>query len=397
MVNFVRYIAFIKRFKLLKSRKKTNVLKIYTIFTVFILLMLPFYTEEAGALVPEFQIIRTVVIDAGHGGKDSGSLGSKSQEKTIALKIAKQVGEYIKTYMPDVKVIFTRDSDKFIPLYERAEIANKNNAQVFISIHCNSLPTRKNHINGTESYVMGIHNTDENLEVAKRENEVVLLEDNYKKHYDGFDPNSPEAHIILSMFQNAFMSQSILLAEKMEKQFKERAKRNSRGVKQAGFVVLKATAMPSVLVETGFLSNQDEEAYLISEKGQVYLASSIYRAFKEYRDIMENGNATKSIIFSDPDFESYSNKFNVHYRVQLASSPVKINTNTAAWKKVESLKVIKINNSYKYLSRACTNVKDGLNLQNYFRKNGFSDAFLVAFKGEEKISITKAKEFLGEK
>jgi N-acetylmuramoyl-L-alanine amidase len=378
--------------------------RILTYCALFILSLLPFEAQVETTPGPEFLKIRTVVIDAGHGGKDSGSLGSSSREKTIALNIALQVGNYIKTYMPDVKVIYTRDSDKFIPLYERADIANRNHAQVFISIHCNSLPPKKSNIKGTETYVMGLHNTDENLSVAKRENEVILLEDNYRKHYDGFDPNSPEAHIMLSMYQNAFMEQSILLAEKMEQQFKERAKRSSRGVKQAGFVVLKATAMPSVLVETGFLSNKEEEAYLNSEKGQVYLASAIYRAFREYKETMEKTAITKANDPETPKFkvekveipETKASGNLVHYRVQLASSPVKLNTSAGVWKNVKNPEVFIVDNNYKYLSEACLSIKDAIDKQNFYRKNGFPDAFVVAYKGKEKISVAKAKELLGE-
>ncbi len=392
-------------------------MKILTYIAIWILVSLPFYSEEKEGLIPEFQRIRTVIIDAGHGGKDSGSLGSKSQEKTIALKIAKQVGHYINTYMPDVKVVYTRDSDKFIPLFERAAIANKNNAQVFISIHCNSLPAKKAHINGTETYVMGLHSTDENLAVAKRENEVILLEENYKKHYDGFDPNSPEAHIMLSMYQNAHLGQSILLAEKMEVQFKERAKRSSRGVKQAGFVVLKATSMPSVLVETGFLSNKTEEEYLVSEKGQVYLASAIYRAFKDYKDLVEETPVTKDndpevpfIKKTEPEIKkpdpvikktelvvkpAEKTTEKVVYKIQLASSAVKLKTNEGSWKNVSGIEVNFVDKTYKYYGSSCGSMNEAVQNQAYYRKNGFPDAFVVAFKGTERISTAKAKELLG--
>jgi N-acetylmuramoyl-L-alanine amidase len=227
--------------------------------------------------------VSKVVIDAGHGGKDSGAKGKLYREKDITLSVALKLGQYIEQNLPDVKVIYTRKTDVFIPLFERAEIANKNQADLFISIHCNSVPGKKTYIKGTETFVMGLHTAEENLEVAKRENEVVLLEDNYKTKYGGFDPNAPESHIILSMFQNVFIDRSILFAEKIESQFKNKANRASRGVKQAGFVVLKATSMPSVLVELGFLSNPEEEIYMKSEEGQNILASAIYRAFKEYK------------------------------------------------------------------------------------------------------------------
>ena len=369
----------------------------FNTFATVILLSLPFQAqmETVSALYSKAKI-KTVIIDAGHGGKDSGSLGSVSKEKTIALKIALQVGKYINENMPDVKVIYTRTSDKFIPLFERAEIANRNQADVFISIHCNSLPSKKSNIKGTETFVMGLHSTEENLSVAKRENEVILLEDNYGKHYQGYNPNSPEAHIMLSMYRNAYLDQSILLADKMEQQFKERARRNSRGVKQAGFVVLKATAMPAVLVETGFLSNKEEEAYLNSEKGQSYLASAIYRALREYRDIVEKSPNNSNLNQRAITPKTNNNK-DVHYRILLSSSTSKLNTSTAAWKIVKGLEVVQVKNGYQYLGEQCNSYKLATERQAYYRKNGFPDAGIIALNAKERISITKAKEILGEK
>jgi N-acetylmuramoyl-L-alanine amidase len=367
------------------------------ILTIILFVILPFYAQEEGAEKgPEVAVLKTVVIDAGHGGKDSGSLGAKTQEKDIALTIALKVGEYISTYMPGVKVIYTRDSDEFVPLFERADIANKYKADVFISIHCNSVPPKKSHINGTETYVMGLHNAEENLQVAKRENEVVLLEKNYAKNYDGFDPNSPEAHIMLSMYQNAYIGQSILLAEKVESQFKDRAKRASRGVKQAGFVVLRATSMPSVLIETGFLSNTTEEAYLNSEKGQVYIASAIYRAFKEYRSVVEK------IPYDDPSQNISHNtssdpetNVGVAYRVQIASSPTKLNTKSSPWNVVTELDEVYVAGAYKYVVGNFDSMAEAAKMQSHWRGKGFNDAFIVAFHGNERISLAKAKAVLG--
>lgn len=239
--------------------------------------------------------VDVVVIDAGHGGHDSGTLGSKTKEKDVVLKIALKLGGFIKENLKDVKVIYTRDSDKFIELGERANIANRNHADVFISIHANSLPTttpdaRKQSIYGTETYVMGLHKTDENFEVSKRENSVILLEENYKEKYEGFDPDSPESYILFSLSQSANQESSLLLASKVEDQFGTRAGRRSRGVKQAGFVVLYKTSMPSILIETGFLSNTKEERDLGDNKVQDYIASAIYRAFKEYKIQIESVN-----------------------------------------------------------------------------------------------------------
>lgn len=238
--------------------------------------------------------IRTVVIDAGHGGHDSGCLGSSAKEKNIALSIALKMGDMIEEKFPDVKVIYTRKTDVFIPLHERAEIANHNKADLFICIHCNSGGKAAY---GVETYVMGLHKTEDNLNVAKRENSSILLEEDYKKQYEGFDPNSPEANIIFSLYQNQFMNQSLSFASRVQNQVDEYAGRNNRGVKQAGFLVLYRTAMPSVLVETGFLTNEQEEKFLQTDKGQTAIANCIFRAFKEYKldmDDSEDGEPASS-------------------------------------------------------------------------------------------------------
>jgi len=238
--------------------------------------------------------IKTIVIDAGHGGHDPGCLGGNTQEKHIALALAQKLANNVRQQFPSVKVILTRDDDTFIPLHERAAIANHNDADLFMSIHCNYMPGRAGTA-GTETYVMGLHTASHNLEVAKRENAVILLEDNYKKNYD-YDPNSAEGHIIFSMFQNAYLEQSILFADKIESKLKSDAGRNSRGVKQAGFVVLKETTMPSVLVEAGFLSNAQEEAFLNSEEGQQYVADALLLAFAEYKQAVEGGQADPLVL-----------------------------------------------------------------------------------------------------
>lgn len=234
----------------------------------------------------EFKI-RTVVIDAGHGGKDPGTIGKFLKEKDVVLKIALKVGEYIEQNVPDVKVIYTRKTDRFIELTERANIANKHKADLFISIHANAISNPR--IYGTETWVMGLHKSEENLAVAQRENSVILYEDNYQEQYEGFD-NSPESYIMFSLMQNAYLESSLRFADKIEKQFKHRAGRHSRGVKQAGFVVLYKTATPSVLVEAGFLSNETEEKFLGTDSGQNLIASGIYRAFKEYKSEIESIN-----------------------------------------------------------------------------------------------------------
>ena len=245
------------------------------------------FSSFSDASVRKFKV-KTLVIDAGHGGKDPGTHGKKHNERDITLAIALELGKIVNEFQPDVKVIYTRKTDVFIPLDERAAIANRNNADLFVSIHCNANNNKA--IFGTETYCMGPHTNGGNLDVAKRENSSVLLEKDYLQKYDGFNPKSPLAHIFFSNMQSAYITNSLRFASHVEQQFKERAGRHSRGVKQAGFIVIWKTAMPSALIETGYLSNAAEEKYLASEQGQVYLASAIYRAFREYKEEMEGGN-----------------------------------------------------------------------------------------------------------
>lgn len=245
--------------------------------------------------------IRTIVIDAGHGGHDAGCLGASSREKHVALGIALRLGKMIESGYPDVKVVYTRKTDVFIPLHERANIANKANADLFICIHLNS---GNKAAYGSETYVMGTHKAEDNLEVAKRENEVVQLEDDYRSKYDGFDPNSPEANIIFTLYQSQFMAQSIQFATHVQHEFTHHAGRHNRGVKQAGFLVLYKTAMPAVLIECGFLSHDQEERFLASDKGQQLMATSIYRAVKRYKSDMESG---KPAMLSESQLSSGTN------------------------------------------------------------------------------------------
>lgn len=229
-----------------------------------------------------------VVIDAGHGGKDAGTSGKLAKEKDVVLKIALKVGHYIEQNVPGVKVIYTRTDDRYLSLDERADIANRNKADLFICIHANANPNARAF--GTETYVMGLHKDENNLAVAKRENSVILLDENYHERYEGFDPNSPESYILFTLTQSAYQASSLSFAQKVEDQFRNRVGRLSRGVKQAGFVVLWRTTMPSVLIETGFLSNVLEEKFLAGEQGQSLIASGIYRAFKEYKSEVESIN-----------------------------------------------------------------------------------------------------------
>ena len=229
--------------------------------------------------------LRTLVIDAGHGGKDPGALGrGGTREKDVVLNIALELGARIREAYPGVKVIFTRKNDTFVELAERSAIANRNRAQLFISIHANAL-ARPEYF-GTETYVMGLHVSGRNLAVARRENAVIEKEANYKERYDGLDPASPLTAIMLENYQSAYLSSSLNFASKVESHFK-RAARTSHGVKQAGFIVLWQSAMPSVLVETGYLTNASEERFLRSAAGQEKLAVAIFNAFEQYKKEVE--------------------------------------------------------------------------------------------------------------
>jgi len=241
--------------------------------------------SSTGERAPEFRLKR-IIIDAGHGGKDPGTIGAVSREKDIALKIALQVGKYIEENLKGVEVIYTRKTDVFIELKERANIANRNKADLFISIHCNA--TGNKGVSGTETFVMGNKNFESNFDIVKRENAVILLEDDFEENYEGFDPKSPESYMMFNLMQKAYFSNSLSIAQKIEDDFTTRVNRKSRGVKQAPFYVLWTTSMPSVLIETGFLSNSAEEQFLNSKNGQTYLASAIYRSIKAYKEEIES-------------------------------------------------------------------------------------------------------------
>ena len=241
--------------------------------------------SSTGERAPEFRLKR-IIIDAGHGGKDPGTIGAVSREKDIALKIALQVGKYIEENLKGVEVIYTRKTDVFIELKERANIANRNKADLFISIHCNA--TGNKGVAGTETFVMGNKNFESNFDIVKRENAVMLLEEDFEENYEGFDPKSPESYMTFNLMHKAFFASSLSLAQKIEDDFTSRVNRKSRGVKQAPFYVLWTTSMPSVLIETGFLSNSSEEQFLNSKNGQTYLASAIYRSIKAYKEEIES-------------------------------------------------------------------------------------------------------------
>ncbi len=229
--------------------------------------------------------LRTIVIDAGHGGKDPGTHRGSLIEKKIALSVSLKLGKKLEEEFKNMKVIFTRKSDKFIELEERGAIANRNKADLFICIHVNANPYSSK-LSGSETYVLGLHKSEENLEIAKRENESILLEENYKKTYKGYDPTSPLSHIMMANYQSAYLKESLNLASKVEKEMRKVGHR-SRGVKQAGFVVLWKTSMPSIYVETGYITNENDKKLLSTEAGHQKLANAIFNAIKSYKQELE--------------------------------------------------------------------------------------------------------------
>jgi len=340
--------------------------------------------------------IRKVVIDPGHGGKDPGCNGHHSREKEVALSIGLDLGKKLKAQYPDIQVIYTRDTDVFIPLNERAAIANRNKADLFISIHFNYISVR-NRATGSETYVLGLHRAEDNLDVAKRENSAILLEDNYEKTYEGFDPYSPEGHIILSMFQNAHLEQSILFATHVESAFKKLSRLPSRGVKQAGFLVLRETTMPSVLIETGFLSTDTDENYLMKKENQQEMASTILKAFSNYKKEVEEyqepdisastpQKATNAQTTNNEDAKaptSTKGSLEVAYRIQIAASSK--STIDARYHNIDDLEVIKEGEMYKFLVGYFSSAEAARPRLSALKANGFDGAFIVAYKDGQRI------------
>ncbi len=362
------------------------------------------------ALAQTYKKIDIVVIDAGHGGKDPGTHGKKALEKDVALSIALKTGNYIKQNLPDVKVIYTRSTDEFIELYRRAQIANEAKADVFISIHCNSVKSSSPH--GTETWVIGATKSDRNLRVAQKENASILLEADHEKRYDNFDPNSPESYIVFELFQNAFREQSMDLASLVQDQFTNHLHRFNRGVKEAGFLVLVNTTMPSILIETGFLSNPEEEKYLSSESGQNEIASGIYRAFKEYKYKMEEINreeareemrldsiaraeeqaraeAQKPVVAADS-----INTNEVIFGVQFLTSKQVFNKGNEHLKGMKDVWYYTDKGYHKYVSGKYKDIDKANAKAREIRAGDFPDAFVVAFYKGKRIPKKKALKMI---
>ncbi len=330
--------------------------------------------------------IKTIVIDAGHGGKDPGAIGKISREKDIVLNIALKTGAYIKKYFPHIDVVYTRTTDVFVPLKKRPEIANQKKADLFISIHANSLGNNRTKVHGTETFILGTHNSKDNLAVAMKENSVMLYEDDYSNKYEGFNPEDPASYIIFNLMQSLHINNSTLIAQHIENQFKTRVGRESRGVKAAEFWVLRKVSMPSVLVEVGFISNPSEEKFLNSKKGQDYMASAIFRAFRSYKEDIERHTSRNFEIQEAPT--TILNE--VYYCIQVKSSSKKISLDSKVFSSLKDVSEKHINGTYKYYVSQSSDLKNVIKDKKQVEKI-IPDCFIVAYHNGKPISIKEAQ------
>ena len=364
--------------------------KISTIFIrVFVLFgIILFNNNDIFAQKSEF----IVVLDAGHGGKDPGKVGYKSmKEKDIALKIVLEVGKMLEK-SENIKVIYTRKTDVFIGLKDRGKIANKADADLFVSVHCNA---HTSNAYGAETWVLGTHANKQNFEVAKAENSVIELEDNYKVNYKGFDPNSPESIIGLTLMQEEYLDQSIQLASIIQNEFTTKLKRKDRGVKQAGFVVLHQTYMPSILIETGFITNSKEGLFLNSKLGQQKFSEAIYNGIKKYINELTlntvKSNAITEVVSATTNSTKINNEVenfkDVIFKVQIASGSRKLETKSYNFKGLKNVDRVKVGNSYKYYLGNTSNYSEIEEFKKIAKSKGYKTAFIVAFKNGKKISV----------
>ena len=361
----------------------------------------------------------TLVIDAGHGGRDPGAIGRFSREKNINLSIAKAFGKLVEQHCPDVKVIYTRKNDVFVPLGRRAEIANNAHADLFVSIHTNALPGKAIG-RGAETYTLGMARADENLEVAKRENSVILVEENYQERYEGFDPKSSESYIIFELMQDQHMAQSVEFAQMVQKEFRTTGGRNDKGVHQAGFLVLRETSMPSVLIELGYISTHDEEAFLNSQNGIRKMSQSIYNAFVAYKQkhiksghteaqpdettAIESAAESDIALLTEEEQVEEKNKQSAPkpamdaqteeenrpvFKVQLIATARQIPTGSTRFKGLSPISFYKEGAYYKYTYGETTDYQEAVKMRNQVKED-FEDAFIVAFKSGKKIPLNDA-------
>lgn len=323
-----------------------------------------------------------VVLDAGHGGKDPGKITTFGyNEKDIALDVVLRVGKQLEK-SNDIKVIYTRKRDVFLELRQRAAIANKADADLFVSIHCNA---HNPQAHGSETFVLGLHRNESNFRVAQKENEVIFMEDDYEQNYEGFDPSSPESFIGLTLLQEDYLDQSILLARTIQNNFAQKLKRRDRGVKQAGFWVLHNTYMPSVLIETGFITNRKEGDYLNSERGKQEISKSIVDAVLDYKLSLNPELSTESI-----SFENTSPIPEIIFKVQIAASSNKVAPRSYNFKGLSPISRTKPSSVYRYFYGQTTDYNKAKELKNEAIAVGYTSAYVVAYKNNTKISLKEA-------
>jgi N-acetylmuramoyl-L-alanine amidase len=379
----------------------------YQIAGILLFLAISFSASSQESVISG-PLIKTIVLDAGHGGKDPGNLGTrryKTTEKDVALEVTLLVGKYLNENLPAINVMYTRKDDSYPELIERTEFANKNDADLFISIHCNANDDKKAH--GSDTWVMGPHKNSANLKVAQKENASILLEENYKQKYGSFDPNSPESYLGLSLRQNIYLNESLTLAANVQDEFRTRVGRVDRGVKQSGFYVISFTTMPSILIEMGFLTNPSEEDFLNSTSGKEYMASAIYRAIKKYISDRDNiayyqnkssGEELTSAGLSKDDAEApkpdsikgEKDTLDINYRVQLLVSNELLDMNSEIFNGLEPISNIKMNSLYKYYFGKAESYNEAQLLRNKAKEKGYTESFIVSFNGEIKIDLQEA-------
>lgn len=370
---------------------------LHYIFVLYIFLFTGFLTSAHAFQKNKGKFV--VVLDAGHGGTDPGNTGNGYKEKDIALNIVLTVGKALEKH-PNIKVIYTRKTDVFVTLRGRAKIANDADADLFVSVHCNA---HSSSAHGAETFVLGLHANQRNFEIAKKENEVIFLEDDYKSHYDGFDPNSPESFIGLTLMQEDYLDQSTQLARLVQDNFTNSLKRNDRGVKQAGFWVLHNTYMPSVLVETGFLTYKPEGSYLNSSKGQDEMSLSIYKGIMDYKMILDRNvgqniykdvsnieNIKEAVDEEIKPRESAPNVYpNTVFKVQLAASSNKIEPKSFNFKGLQDISREKEGKYYKYLYGYTSDYNEVKELVEIAKTKGYPSCFIVAYQNGKRVEVSE--------
>lgn len=371
--------------------------------------------------------LKKIVIDPGHGGDKPGAVGKISQEKDLNLAIGLKLGELVNEHLKPCEVVYTRKTDHDVDLIRRSQLANREKADIFISIHCNA--SRNHDASGSETFVMGLAKTQANIEAAKKENADILMEANYAEKYDGFDPNSPESNIFFSFYQNAYLEQSLILASKIQDQFSTNTKMLNRGVKQAPYLVLYKTSVPAILTEVGFISNQKEEQYLNSQLGQYEIAASIFIAVLQYKNHLEGvirplpsinslipreaiekerrarekEEAAKQLAQKlkeslnqdenkDIKEDTIINNCGLVYRVQFFTDKTKYSPDSSKFKGLDSVYMYNDSGLWKYTSGSFMDFSSANDYREKIKAKGYKDAFVVIFNNNERISLAKARE-----